>query len=905
MAYEITPTLGLRIDDNLTATAKANLRKIDAAFADQALVQDVDTVLQADRNIELRPDQAGDGGDIYLGTTTSPAGTVYVHATTLDLTGITLVGWQPTGIVNDQIAAGAAIEMSKILNLLDTLATFATTSDISDAINTHNLAYSHADIAHANRTALDNVAGVNTGDETTSSIKTKLGAATAMVDGYLTSSDWSAFNSAVPTHESTYPHDDYDAHLINTSNPHSVTKSQVGLDNVTNDQQLPIAGGTMTGQLGLDNQGMVFNIVDDFVGTPTEGTVWWNKDDHTLNLQGDVAGTTLQVGQENWLRAKNETGAPIPEGAVVYINGANTARPTIALAIATAAVTSDKVIGVVTHTIAHGDLGVVTTFGLVRGLTTNVDGDGISLADGDCIYLSSTTAGEWVKAKPHAPDHCIKVGQVINAGAGGSGNIFVSTHTGSHLQDLHDVNIETSLADRDTLEYDSLLGYWKNRADITQYTNEKTGFVDPGGLTVTYDSGTRKITITHATEIIYLMKNKRISLGASYVTGAHDSTLDKKYFLYFDGSGNDNWSDTFPGFDNGAYAAQVNYYTAYKFGIREPHGLMDWQTWEWLHRNMGTYKKSGAAVTGITIDSSTSLDNLRPAVSEAVVVDEDLPSTLPALADNSTYMRVHFAAGVAVFTSDVNIFPQNGTDMQYNANPISGTALAAMSAINRWVNIYGAAVPVTADAESQAYRFLWFTGQVQHTTLAAAQAESFNALYTGDLAATILPELVPFAQITFKKTTSASGTYNVQVDVTPVAITGTRSSLVSVSGAVPTSHAGLLDRSLADQHPASAITNTPTGYLSATDVQAAIDAIVAKTTPYTIALSWAGSAGAYSMAITAASHGKGLYPRVLVQEDLGGSSFVDVLPGSVVTDRATGNVTVNSTHNFSGVVIIS
>lgn len=43
-----------------------------------------------------------------------------------------------------------------------------------------------------------NLSGTNTGDETTITIKTKLGAATALADGYLTSTDWSTFNSKEP-----------------------------------------------------------------------------------------------------------------------------------------------------------------------------------------------------------------------------------------------------------------------------------------------------------------------------------------------------------------------------------------------------------------------------------------------------------------------------------------------------------------------------------------------------------------------------------------------------------------------------------------------------------------------------------------------------------------------------------
>lgn len=40
-----------------------------------------------------------------------------------------------------------------------------------------------------------NLSGTNTGDETNATIKTKLGAATSLVDGYLTSTDWNTFNN--------------------------------------------------------------------------------------------------------------------------------------------------------------------------------------------------------------------------------------------------------------------------------------------------------------------------------------------------------------------------------------------------------------------------------------------------------------------------------------------------------------------------------------------------------------------------------------------------------------------------------------------------------------------------------------------------------------------------------------
>ncbi len=62
-----------------------------------------------------------------------------------------------------------------------------TTDDIDDTIDKRY-------VTDAQRTVLGNTSGVNTGDETLSSIKSKLGAASGSIDGYLTNTDWSTFN---------------------------------------------------------------------------------------------------------------------------------------------------------------------------------------------------------------------------------------------------------------------------------------------------------------------------------------------------------------------------------------------------------------------------------------------------------------------------------------------------------------------------------------------------------------------------------------------------------------------------------------------------------------------------------------------------------------------------------------
>lgn len=50
-------------------------------------------------------------------------------------------------------------------------------------------------LSASDKTKLDNQSGTNTGDETTATIKTKLGAASNVSDGYLLSSDWSLFDN--------------------------------------------------------------------------------------------------------------------------------------------------------------------------------------------------------------------------------------------------------------------------------------------------------------------------------------------------------------------------------------------------------------------------------------------------------------------------------------------------------------------------------------------------------------------------------------------------------------------------------------------------------------------------------------------------------------------------------------
>lgn len=165
----------------------------------------------------------------------------------------------------------------------------------------------------------------------------------------------------------------------------------------------------------------------------TEGRLHWNDDDKTLNIDTEVAGTSIQVGQEVLLRATNKTGSGLTNGQVVYVNGAQGNRPTIQLASATVdSPGNNTTIGIVTSDIADNATGYVTTYGLVRDIPTS------GFTEGQRVYLS-TTSGVYTVVEPETPNHSILLGYVLTVSAT-EGVLLVDVDNGQHTYQLHDVS---------------------------------------------------------------------------------------------------------------------------------------------------------------------------------------------------------------------------------------------------------------------------------------------------------------------------------------------------------------------------------------------------------------------------------------------------------------------------------
>lgn len=139
-----------------------------------------------------------------------------------------------------------------------------------------------------------------------------------------------------------------------------------------------------------------------------EGLVFYDTDDKSLTYYNDEADVSMNLGREMWVRVRNDSGATIANGKVVYINDAQGQLPTIRLARADAEATS-RVIGIATHDIENNSNGYVTTSGMVKGLNTS------AFQDGDLLFLSAATAGEMTTTTPTAPNRAVQVAIVAHA----------------------------------------------------------------------------------------------------------------------------------------------------------------------------------------------------------------------------------------------------------------------------------------------------------------------------------------------------------------------------------------------------------------------------------------------------------------------------------------------------------
>ena len=245
-------------------------------------------------------------------------------------------------------------------------------------------------------------------------------------------------------------------------------------------------------------------VLFDTAATPTlqVGMMAWNSADGTVDLRLMGNDVTLQLGQEQVVRVVNKSGGNLLEAnyQAVKITGAQGNRLKIGLARGDSDPNSADTIGLVTETIANNQEGFVTSSGLVRNINTTGSLQGETWNDGDVLYLSPTTFGAVTNIKPLAPQHTVILGFVIRAHVN-QGQIYVKVDNGYELNELHNVRI-TSVANNDTLLYDSTLSVWKNiPISSVAATLSFSTIAVTGSSTIVADSTSDTLTVTAGTGI--------------------------------------------------------------------------------------------------------------------------------------------------------------------------------------------------------------------------------------------------------------------------------------------------------------------------------------------------------------------------------------------------------------------
>jgi len=186
------------------------------------------------------------------------------------------------------------------------------------------------------------------------------------------------------------------------------------------------------------------------------GRVNWVDDTKTIAIDTELSGFQIEVGHQNVIRVRNETGTTISRGRVVYLSGSSGNRPLIYTSSFEIDPTSAGTVGLVAADISTSNNGYVISNGLIRDINTT------AYTAGAVLYLSSS--GQLSTTAPVAPLHGVRLGKVITSAV--SGIIHVDVDNGYEIGELHDV-IDNST----NTTYGALLvksgSVWKNGYQLT------------------------------------------------------------------------------------------------------------------------------------------------------------------------------------------------------------------------------------------------------------------------------------------------------------------------------------------------------------------------------------------------------------------------------------------------------
>jgi hypothetical protein len=220
-----------------------------------------------------------------------------------------------------------------------------------------------------------------------------------------------------------------------------------------------IITGTLTGSVGVPGpQGPVGPQGPQ--GEPGEGVPAGGLEGQILLKASDTSYDTVWADNSAvtlTATVRNETGATLSKGTVVYINGGAGNKPLVVKASASTESGSSKTFAILAQDIPTNQNGQAVTMGLLKGIDTT------GFSAGSNLWLS-TTPGAITATPPVSPAHAVFLGNAVRIHAN-QGEIEVRIQNGYELGELHDVLITTP-TNGQVLKYDSATSLWKNGTDV-------------------------------------------------------------------------------------------------------------------------------------------------------------------------------------------------------------------------------------------------------------------------------------------------------------------------------------------------------------------------------------------------------------------------------------------------------
>ena len=204
------------------------------------------------------------------------------------------------------------------------------------------------------------------------------------------------------------------------------------------------------------------------------------------DLSVAVAASTLSV----LVQVRNETGAPLVKGTLVYIDGAAGNKALVVKAQANTENTSNATLGMIQNDIPNNQNGYVVQSGLISGLNTT------AYSAGTRIWLSATVAGAYTNVQPSSPNHSVYIG-VISRSHVNQGTIEIAIINTQEFRESSDVFL-SALTNNDVIAYDSATDLFKNKSIVSAL-----GYTPLNSVNPTYTgllSGTGITVVTGGTQ---------------------------------------------------------------------------------------------------------------------------------------------------------------------------------------------------------------------------------------------------------------------------------------------------------------------------------------------------------------------------------------------------------------------